>query len=171
MRQQNRLFVIIAILLGLLIGCKLSAAPQTEVNKAVIHRFNEALNNGNFNLFDELLTPDFVRHCQATPDVQVRNPEDYKHLNEQIVATYPDFQSTIHFLLAEGDMVAAYATCTGTQTGQMGPFPPSGKQMKSDFLSIFRFEDGKIAELWVEWDNLIILTQLGHFPPPIKGEE
>ncbi|NIT61864.1 MAG: ester cyclase, partial [Aliifodinibius sp.] len=27
-------------------------------------------------------------------------------------------------------------------------------------------EEGKIAELWVEWDNLAMLQQLGHYPPP-----
>jgi hypothetical protein len=48
----------------------------------------------------------------------------------------------------------------------MGPFPPSGKKVESTFLRILRLEDGKIAELWVEWDNLAMLTQLGHFPRP-----
>jgi hypothetical protein len=32
-------------------------------------------------------------------------------------------------------------------------------------MSILRLEGGKIVEMWVEWDNLNILTQLGHFPP------
>jgi len=171
MRQQNWLFTAVAILLGLLISCKPSPAPQTEVNKAVVHRFNEALNNGNFDLFDELLTPDFVRHCQASGDQQINSPEEYKRFNEQWVTTFPDLHTTSHFLVAEGDMVAAYATTTGTQTESMGSFPATGKKMESDFLSIFRLEEGKIAELWVEWDNLAILTQLGHFPPPVKGED
>jgi hypothetical protein len=26
-------------------------------------------------------------------------------------------------------------------------------------------EDGKLAEFWITWDNLTILTQLGYFPP------
>jgi steroid delta-isomerase-like uncharacterized protein len=171
MKQQNLHFVVLVILMGLLIGCKPSQMSQTETNKNVVNRFNEALNNGNFDLFDELLTSDFVRHCQATSDVQVRSPEDYKRFNQQFVTTFPDARTTIHFLVAEGDMVAAYATLTGTQKGSFGSLPASGKKIKSDFISIFRMENGKIAELWVEWDNLAILTQLGHFPPPAKGEE
>ncbi|MCH8960675.1 MAG: hypothetical protein IH820_04960 [Bacteroidetes bacterium] len=39
------------------------------------------------------------------------------------------------------------------------------------FLGILRIEEGKIAEMWVEWDNLNILTQLGHFPLPGEGEQ
>ena len=171
MRQQNRLFVTIAILLGLLIGCKPSPTPQTEVNKGVIHRFEEALNNGNSDIIYELIAPDFVRHCQATPDTQVRSREDYKSFGQQFATAFPDARYTTHVLVAEGDKVATYATFTGTQTGSYGPFPPSGKRMESKFLSIFRLEEGKIAELWIEWDNLAILTQLGHYPPPVKGEE
>ena len=48
----------------------------------------------------------------------------------------------------------------------MGPYSASGKKVDVRFLGILRFEEGKIAEMWVEWDNLNILTQLGHFPPP-----
>jgi predicted ester cyclase len=43
--------------------------------------------------------------------------------------------------------------------------------MESKFLSIFRLEEGKIAELWVEWDNVAILKQLGYFPTPARSEE
>lgn len=37
-------------------------------------------------------------------------------------------------------------------------------------VTVVRFEDGKIAEWWVTWDNLAGLTQLGHFPPPCMTE-
>ena len=62
--------------------------------------------------------------------------------------------------------MAALATYSGTQTGPIGEFPATDKAAESTFLTIFRIEDGKIAELWVEWDNLAMLMQLGHFPPP-----
>ena len=164
MKHLNLQFVIIGISLAILMSCKSSEKSQTEINKAVINRFAEALNSGNFDLLDELLTPDFVRHSQASGNQQINSPEEYKRFNEQWVTAFPDLHTTSHFLVAEGDMVASYATTTGTQMDSMGPFPATGKKRKSDFLSIFRLEDGKIAELWVEWDNVAILTQLGHFP-------
>ena len=68
-------------------------------------------------------------------------------------------------LVAEKDKVAAYATYSGTQTGPFGDLPPKDKFMESKFMTIFRIENGQIAEIWVEWDNLAMLTQLGHFPP------
>jgi len=54
----------------------------------------------------------------------------------------------------------------GTQKGPMGPFPASHKRMELPFIGILRLEQGKVAEIWVEWDNLNALTQLGHFPLP-----
>jgi ketosteroid isomerase-like protein len=49
----------------------------------------------------------------------------------------------------------------------MGGFPPSGKTLSADFISICRIADGRIAEASVEWDALNGLIQLGHLKPPI----
>lgn len=66
----------------------------------------------------------------------------------------------------EGDRVAFYGKFKGTQEGPMGPFPATGKQLESEMAGMFRIHDGKIAELWITWDNVAGLVQLGHFPPP-----
>jgi steroid delta-isomerase-like uncharacterized protein len=79
--------------------------------------------------------------------------------------TFPDSKVTIHQLIAENDRVAIWATYSGTQDGPMGPFPPSGKTMSIDLAGVFRIQDGLITELWVTWDNVAGLTQLGFFPP------
>jgi predicted ester cyclase len=92
-------------------------------------------------------------------------------LQKEFLKSFPDQRVTIETLVAEGDYVAGYATYTGTQEGPMPPFPASGKKVESKFLSLFRLEEGKIAELWVEWDNLAMLKQLGHFPPPTISEK
>ncbi len=143
----------------------------TEDNKAVVRRFFEAGNRGDLDLLDELMTPDCVRHSQATPDVEVRSREDFKRFHQETGVTFPDQRVTIDMLVAEGDLVAFYGSFAGTQKGPMGPFPPSGKQMKVDISGVFRLEAGKLAELWVTWDNIAGLAQLGHFPPPGEGGE
>jgi len=78
----------------------------------------------------------------------------------------PDSRQEIQQLIADGDIVAVRVRYSGTQTGPMGPFPPSGRKVAIPFLGFLRLENGKIAEIWVEWDNLAALTQLGHLPPP-----
>jgi steroid delta-isomerase-like uncharacterized protein len=142
-----------------------------DENKAVVRRFVEAGNSGDLDLLDELMAPNFVRHSQATPDVQVRSREDFRRFYQQTGATFPDQRVTIDMLVAEGDLVAFYGTFSGTQEGQMGPFPPSGRQMEVEMGGVFRLEDGKITELWVTWDNIAGLMQLGHLPPQGEGGE
>ena len=50
-------------------------STMTEQNKTVIRRFLEAWNNRQPEAFDELTAPDVVRHCQATPAIEVRSLE------------------------------------------------------------------------------------------------
>ena len=155
----------IALLVVALLSCD-NPAKKLEANKNLIHRFTEATNAADWDAFDELLTKDFKRHCQATPNVQVNSREEFIKLQESFVASMPDQKITAKMLIAEGDKVAAYAIYSGTLTGPMGEFPATGKSAKLNFLTIFRIEEGRIAEIWVEWDNLTMLTQLGLFPLP-----
>ena len=155
----------IALFVVALLGCD-TTSKQLEANKNLIHRFTAATNAADWGAFDELLTADFIRHCQATPNVQVNSREEFIELQKSFLVSMPDQKITIKMLIAEGDKVAAYAVYSGTLTGPMGEFPATGKSAESNFMTIFRIEEGRIAELWVEWDNLAMLTQLGLFPPP-----
>jgi steroid delta-isomerase-like uncharacterized protein len=134
-------------------------------------RFVEAGNGPDLDAFDQLLTADFKRHCPATPDLEVNSPDDFKRFIERSFDEMPDAHVRVKHIIAEGDMVALWSTFSGTQEGPMGPFPPSGKSCATDFGGVFRIEDGRIAELWVTWDNLDMLAQLGHIEPPAPPAE
>jgi predicted ester cyclase len=133
-------------------------------NKSLFNRFGEALNTRNFDAVRELLAPDFVRHCQATPDVVIKSREQFIEYLKMDDATFPDSVQTPEIVVAEGDLVAFWLKYEGTQKGKMGPFQPSNKRMQLDVAGIFRVRNGKFAELWITWDNLASLAQLGHFP-------
>jgi len=138
----------------------------SEENKVLARRLGEAMNTRQLHLLDEIVAPGFSRHCQATPEVDVRSLEQFKDFLRADAAAFPDSVQTVKHLLAEGDLVAVWATYAGTQRGRMGPFPPSGKRMQVDFGAVLRVENGRIAELWVTWDNVTALAQLGHLPAP-----
>ena len=158
------------LLVGLSVLGFVSCSPGPEAieneNKALVRRFGEASNARQFDVIAQLVTDDFVRHCQATPDVDVRSRDQFIEYLRNDAAVFPDSRQTVIYLVAEGDMVAFWITYEGTQEGQMGPFPPSHKKMKLDVAGVFRVRDGKLSELWVTWDNLASLMQLGFFPPP-----
>ena len=153
--------------LTLTIGSMVSCAPaESSANEEIVLRMIEAVNTRDFDALDEVVSPAVRRHSGATPEVQVTSLEEFKAFLHADLASVPDAMQEINRIFSSGDMVALHATYSGTQTGQMGPFPPSGKQLELPFIGLLRVENGKIAEIWVEWDNLNALAQLGHFPPP-----
>ena len=150
----------------LIIACGTSASDQLEANKDLVHRFTVSLNAADWNALDDLMTENFRRHCQATPDVKVKTREEFINLQKSFISSMPDQKIVNQMLISEGNLVAAYSTYSGTLTGPMGNFPSTGKSMSMKFVSFFRVENSKIAEIWVEWDNINMLSQLGLFPPP-----
>lgn len=130
----------------------------------LMRRFESAMNTRQLNLLDEIIAPDVVRHCEATPGLEITDLEQLKDFLRADATVFPDNKQSFERILVDGDMVALWATYEGTQKGQMGPFPPSDKYARFSFGGILRIADGKIAEWWVTWDNLSILGQLGHLP-------
>jgi len=131
----------------------------------IVTRMIEAVNGRDFDALDELIAADVVRHCAATPGVEVRSLEDFKAFLHRDLTAVPDAMQEVDFMFSSGPFVAARVFYRGTQDGPMGPFPPSGRKLEIPFLGILRIEDGKIAEIWVEWANLNPLVKLGHLPP------
>ncbi len=163
--------IVLVMLIGLLVGCSPSPNAQLEKNKDVVRKLVETVNTRNYELLDEIIAPDFVRHCQATPEIHVKSRDEMKQFLRQDLEVFPDTRISLDAVIAEGNLVAGRFTYFATQEGVMGPFPATGKKVELTYLSIVRLEDGKIAEMWVEWDNLAILGQLGHYPPREKSEE
>ncbi|MDD7968534.1 ester cyclase [Actinomycetospora lemnae] len=137
---------------------------ETGPIRALLQRLEDAMNARELDLLDDIVAEDFVRHCQATPDFDVRSREDFKDFLRQNTASFPDNVQTFVQVVEDGDRAGIWATYEGTQTGPLGPFPAWGRKTSFDFGGIVRVEDGKIAELWVTWDNMVILGQLGHLP-------
>jgi predicted ester cyclase len=144
-----------------------SCAPaDSSANEEIVLRMIEAVNTRDFDALDEVVSPTVRRYSGATPEVQVTSLEEFKAFLHADLAAVPDAMQETNMIFSFFNDTATTEIYTGTQTGQMGPFPPSGRELELPFIGLLRIEDGKIAEIWVEWDNLNALAQLGHFPPP-----
>lgn len=139
---------------------------SVESHKAVLRAFIDAINARDWAALESLVAPDVVRHSATHGSPRSRGREALLAFLRGEAETFPDAREEVRFLVAEGDLVAARLAFRGTQSGQMGPYPPTGKVLQADFQGIFRIADGKVAEVWVEFDNLNALVQLGHFRPP-----
>ena len=87
-----------------------------------------------------------------------------KQIFAALRAGFPDFQTTIEDLIAEGDKVAGRISWQGTHKGELMGIPPTGKHVKVTEMQIYRMTNGKIVERWVESDVLGMMQQLGIIP-------
>jgi len=86
-------------------------------------------------------------------------------------AAMPDFKVELHAVFGAGDWAAAEGLLTGTQTGEMPPFPATGKSISVPFAMIAEAREGKLKRIAVYWDLATFLRQLGLGPeaPPWAG--
>jgi steroid delta-isomerase-like uncharacterized protein len=167
MRKRRTVLAITPLIVAL--GCAPPQSGELEANKELVRRFTEVSNAADWGALADLVTEDFSRHSAATSGPPITSRDAFIELQKGFLGSFPDQRVTLERLVAEGDFVAARATYSGTQTGPMGDLPATGKSVQSPFLAMFRIESGRIAELWVEWDNVGMLTQLGLFPPSPRG--
>lgn len=135
---------------------------MSDSSKAVVRAFVNAINEQNWAALQALVASDFVRHSAAAGQPGVRSLEQFMDYLRHEYEVFPDAHETLMDLFAEGDRVAARHQFCGTQEGAMGEYPASGRQLRADYLAIYRIEHGRVAEAWAEWDNLSGLRQLGH---------
>jgi ketosteroid isomerase-like protein len=113
--------------------------------------------------FDELTALDFVYHHPGNPDVRTHEQRKQKVIIA-LTKVFPDIKYTLEDTIAEGDKVAIRYLITGTQKGEFMGIPPTNKRIELSSLAIARVAKGKVAELWVENNSLVLLQQLGVIP-------
>lgn len=142
-----------------------AAGHMSKSNKDIVKEFIQATNNRDWDKLDDLVSMDFIRHSSSDSAI-IDSRDKLKQFHQRELVTFPDIKETILLLIQEGDYVAARLNFQGTQSGDMGPFPATGKKLNADFNCIFKLTNGKISESWVEYDNLNGLIQLGHYKLP-----
>jgi steroid delta-isomerase-like uncharacterized protein len=134
---------------------------------AIMRKAHADLQRGDIESFKAIISPDYVRHCQAMPPElqEIHGTDVFFGFIEEFLVAVPSYQDSLSHMIADGDKVAYISTLTGTQTGPLGDLPASGKSFKLVNIIMQRLEDGKVAETWISWDNVAFLSQLGFMPP------
>ena len=120
---------------------------SAEENKAVSDRMAEAIGRGDFDAFDELMTPELA--------------EEFKQGVSELRLAFPDYHGTNEIQVAEGDMVANRFVFYGTHQGEFMGVAPTDREVTFRGLSLDKVIDGKIVESIVELDLEDILGQIG----------
>ena len=135
-----------------------------EENKELVRRFfKDALDEGNVDLLDEMFNDNCVFY-RGDLNEPAKGLKGMRSIVEKRVQLYRDFETTIHMMIGEGDLIASQQTHTGIHRGEfptpIGTFDVKDRPIKWTAHSFFRFEGEKISEIWVSRDELALFHYL-----------
>jgi steroid delta-isomerase-like uncharacterized protein len=145
-------------------------AELEEQNKAFVSRLIELEAEGNLENLDKIYAVDCVIHYPGGDYVI-----GLEAIKEKVAATYKAFPD-LHYkleepIIAEGDKVAFCYELTGTNQESLMGIPPTGEKVSFKGLTIYRFSEGKTKEVWVQYNSLGLIHQLGMELKPKEGEK
>ncbi|MSP75576.1 MAG: hypothetical protein EXR12_05520 [Rhodospirillaceae bacterium] len=130
--------------------------------RTLIERLHKIWSEGDLDSIPQVYAVDFVAHMPKgwgrTPS---RNGHDgIRRAIEMLRTGFPDWREHIEDLVIDGDKVAVRYFSTGTHLGTFGERAPTGRLLTVDELSIFRIENGRVAEQWCLNDDLAFGKQM-----------
>jgi len=132
-------------------------------NKAIVRRYVEqVLNEKRHDLVEEFLTENIEFHGSGiAPGLEV-----VKQWLTMFATAFPKGRTIIEDVIAEEDSVVTRPTFNGTHEAEIAGIPATGKKVSTPGITIFRLDNGKIAEGWLVNDSLGMMQQLGVIPGP-----
>ena len=124
----------------------------------------EVLNQGKYELIDEIYAPDFVEHYEQPGVPPTR--EGFKQFAMAYRSAFPDLHYTVEDAIEAGDRIVHRLSASGTMKGDFLGMPATGKHATWSEIHIGRVSDGRLVEHWGLVDQLGIFVQLGIVPAP-----
>ena len=149
----------------LVVGCVVASCAfvhATDTHNEMIAKevFTRVFAAGETGLVDQLYTPNYHDNYPGTDAPGPYGREFVKAAAKGWKAAFPDLAITFNNVVSDGDKVVVHWTATGTQKGPLGDVPASGRRASIPGITIFRFENGKIAEEWTVFDRANLMHQL-----------
>jgi steroid delta-isomerase-like uncharacterized protein len=130
---------------------------MSESNKDVLRRYMDAFNEGAGDQLDGLVSPSYVHHSND----QELDLAGFKRGAGAMWRTMPDLHVEIADMVSEGGKVAVRYVIRGTHLGSLLGEAPTSRAIVLYGTTIYRLEDGVIAEDWEALDEGELLKQIG----------
>lgn len=129
------------------------------VEKSVVRRFYEIIDEGRPEALNEVCSADLVGYAGAGSDLA-----DLKASIASFLAPFPDLAPDVRHLVQEGDLVSVWLSYTATHQSEFAGVPASGRRVKFAAWDLIRVQDGKIVEITQYCDLFTIMSQIGALP-------
>lgn len=132
---------------------------EQELNKTVVTRFNhEVLEQGNFNIYQQIVNPNFINHtAPAGTDNGFQATFDF--VDKVVKKAFPDLRVEIINMVAEDNKVFTHKLLHGTHTGDFMGIKGSGKSVIIPTMDIIYLKDGLYTDHWAIRDIQDVLRK------------
>lgn len=124
--------------------------------------FDDLFNKGDLSVADDILADDVTYDGpQSLSPSDVSGPEDIKAFVDVYQTAFPDLLYTVE-RVTEGDgEVRVGWSAMGTHENDLFGLEPTGEGFTVEGIDVFRVEEGKITEIYAQWDTLKMVQELG----------
>jgi steroid delta-isomerase-like uncharacterized protein len=133
---------------------------ETPYTSLVSRYFEDLMNAGHLAVADEVLAPDLAFHGTQT----IHGVEPFKQFVTMVRTAFPDIHFTVEDTFGEGDKAVARFTLRGTHRQEFQGIAATNKPVEILGVDIFYIREGRIAEVWLTFDRLSLMQQLGVLP-------
>jgi predicted ester cyclase len=145
------------------VACSEGQPPgNSHLKAAVVAMVERGWNRGEVQVFASTIADSVRFHYAGRPRIVSR--EEMGAIVVRWREAFPDLRMEVHELVAESDLVAARLSLSGTHQGTWAGAAPTGRHVTMALMMLFRFENGKLVELWESDDQLGFRQQLGIVP-------
>jgi steroid delta-isomerase-like uncharacterized protein len=131
-------------------------------NTEIVRRFEHAFADNDVATIDELCDPGLVDH-NPVPGMG-STLADFKATIAGYKNAFPDLSVEVGAIIGEGDTVASRWVGTGTHQGDLPGIPATGKRVRIEGMNFYTLSNGRITEVWTQYDGVGMLQQLGVMP-------
>ena len=129
-----------------------------ERNKAFVSRFLDELDR-DVTAVEEFFAPNCLAHLPGNSEPT--NREGFKGFVTLFYAAFPDLTHKVEDQIAEDDKVVTRVTAHGSHQGHFQGIAPTGKEVMITDIMITRITEGKVVELWAQFDVLGLFQKPG----------
>jgi steroid delta-isomerase-like uncharacterized protein len=133
----------------------------TKRNTRLVLRFLEVMDRQQFDEVEALLAPDFQIHYSGLH----LNREQMMEMVRSVYRSFGDLVHDVQEIFAVDDRVVLRGLLRGTHTGEFEGIAATGRSITLGQIVIVRVDGDLVAEIHEEVDSLVLLQQIGAFPP------
>ncbi|PQZ47982.1 MULTISPECIES: ester cyclase [Bacillus] len=129
----------------------------------IVRKFFEEVRSGNNpDYSNQLMAEKVLAHQIVSEEEQTvyRTPRDYAEHVREMIEVYGNFSLEIQEFLVQGSKVYVRWKQVGIHLGEIDGYQPTGLPIIQMASAVYRIEDGKISEYWIQIDRSGIQNQL-----------